>query len=221
MQTEGKLMWVWLSVTKFSCCNMSTSTSCKNVMVLEVNITKTALLIPPLSTQVFGCKLDSSWFLSFLHTPHLIHLFFGTSKRNGSHFLIFTKALYGQQWPHCWNPRPRHRCLSLDFCNCLLSGLPISLFDLLQFILHKAARLTFLKYKIDHILPSFPALNPPIAYHHSLTWLCLPLQSHLLPNPPSYSAPAILPIFLPFNTPGSFLPQVLCTYCFFASRALP
>lgn len=126
----------------------------------------------------------------------------------------------GQQWPHCRNPRPSHQCLTLDFCHCLLSGLPISMCDLLQSILHKAARLTFLKYKIDHILTNFPALNPPVVSHHSLTCLCFPPQPHLLPSLPSYSTPATLPIFLPLNTPDSFLLPVLCTYCFFASRAL-
>lgn len=98
--------------------------------------------------------------------------------------------------------------------------------DILQSIFHKVARLVFLKYKTDHILLRFSALNTSVASLYPLTWLCLPLQPHLLifiPSLPSsfpLPVPATLPISLPLNTPGSFLRQVFALTISFTSRAL-
>lgn len=76
------------------------------------------------------------------------------------------------------------------------------------------ARLVFLKYKTDHVFPSFSTLNTSVVSPYPSTWLCLPLQSYLLifiPSLPSsfpLPVPATLSISLPLNTPGSFPPQV-------------
>lgn len=72
----------------------------------------------------------------------------------------------------------------------------------------------FLKYKVDHILPSFPALNSSVASHYSLMWLCLLLQSLLI-------FLLGLPLIL-FQPHCPFFARLISTagplhYCFFAS----
>lgn len=84
-----------VTVTNFSCYNKAAPTSCKNVMVLKVNIIKTKLLILQHSVRLFRCKPESFWIPLFSSRPMLIYLLFRTTKGKGSHFPIFTKALYG------------------------------------------------------------------------------------------------------------------------------
>ena len=127
-------------------------------MVLKVNIK----LILPLSTQLGSASLSHSGFLSFLHTPYITHLLFRTTKGNGRLFLIVTKALCGPAValllkPSAWLPASVIGLLPLS-----PPWSPASMSDLLQSILHKAARLFFLKYKLDPItsqLPCFKSSN--------------------------------------------------------------
>lgn len=90
--------------------------------------------ILPLSTQLGSTSVSHSGFLSFLRTPY-IHLLFRTIKGKGRLFLIVTKAAYG--------PAVEAHVCHWTFCHCLLPGLLASMFDFLQSLLHKAARLIF------------------------------------------------------------------------------
>ena len=58
-----------VNATKFVCRDTGTPTSRESFMVLEVNTVKTELLILPLSTQSFRCKLEPFWIPLFSLHP--------------------------------------------------------------------------------------------------------------------------------------------------------